>query len=243
MLHIFCPYRDRPKLYTDFIAHFREYYPDACICMLEQYDSKKFKRGQLMNAGFKYFMQNSIFLENIAFVDVDIRLKYKIGFEELLSTHKTIIIPFNHLSLYEFKSIGVYQDLQQPTYFLSNPDGGVTLFTRDMFLKCNGFSNLYVGWGREDSDFVRRNTVTRIANDMIHLEHRRDGEWKSDAFKTNMKQFDLKLDYILDGFRQTTAKVLMENVGENVYNLKIKDISVVKGYAYVRNLIGRDNVG
>ena len=243
MLSIFCPYRSRPKLYKDFIMHYKTHYPAAKIYMLEQDDVKKFKRGQLMNAGFKYLMQMGIFLDDILFVDVDIRLEYTIDFQGILEQHKTVVIPFNHLSLYDFVAIGKYKKIDKPTYFLSNPDGGVTLFKRDMFLKCNGFSNLYIGWGREDSDFVRRNTITRVPNKMIHLEHERGGEWKSPTFQTNMKLFDEKFNYILDGFRQTTAKVYMQKIEIDVYNLKIQDIDVTSDYAYKSKIKGRINVG
>jgi len=243
MLSIFCPYRNRPKLYKDFIRHYREHYPDAKIYMLEQDDSEKFKRGQLMNAGFKYLMEIGVFLDDILFADVDIRLEYTIDFQGILEECKTVVIPFNHLSLYDFVSIGEYKKIDKPTYFLSNPDGGVTVFKRDMFLKCNGFSNLYIGWGREDSDFVRRNTITRVPNRMIHLEHKRDAEWKSPDFELNMKIFDEKLDYELDGFRQTTAKVSMFEVESNVFHLKIRDLGVTNDYVYKNKMKEHIDVG
>lgn len=34
--------------------------------------------------------------------------------------------------------------------------GGVTLLSREQFLKINGFSNIYWGWGGEDDDLYFR---------------------------------------------------------------------------------------
>jgi len=237
MLSIFCPYRDRPGFYEDFVYHYRQHYPLTRIYMLEQDDKSPFKRGQLMNAGFKYLLANDVLMENILFVDVDIRLKYRINFQGLLEEHKTLVIPFNHLSLYTLESKGVYVPLNKPSYFLDTPDGGVTLFTKDMFMKCGGFSNLYIGWGIEDTDLLRRvPKVTRVENEMIHLEHNRMGEWKSPEFKRNKRINDLQLPSSLDGFRQTTSETTMKEIEENIFHLKIKNIGVVEDYVYISKM-------
>lgn len=233
MLSIFCPYRDRPIFYKDFLLHYRNYYPLSNIYMLEQDDAALFKRGQLMNVGYNHLLENDIPMDDILFLDVDIRLKYRIDFQGLLEEHKTLTIPFNHLSLANLGSNGAYILLNEPSYFLDKPDGGVTLFTKDIFMECNGFSNLYIGWGREDTDLLRRvKKITRVPNDMIHLEHKRLIGCESTAFKRNLHICDENLDFMLDGFRQTTANVVMEEVEENIYHLKIKNIGVVEDYVY-----------
>jgi hypothetical protein len=237
MLRIFCPYRDRLQFYRDFVPHYRAFFPDAVIYMLEQTDSSLFKRGQLMNAAFIHLLRENVPLDNMLFVDVDIRMKYPIDFEELLRKNSTVVIPYNELQLYRLNNPGHYVSENKPSYFLSAPDGGVTLFTRSMFEACNGFSNLYIGWGREDSDFVRRNKVTRVPNKMIHLTHPRHSEWKSDAFQRNDALFKMGPDFRLDGFRQTTADVQMSLEGRNLFHLHIKNMGVVAGYAYQDKMI------
>lgn len=238
MLSIFCPYRGRKTFYDDFIVHYRNAYPTAKIYMLEQADDTAFKRGQLMNTAYNNLATAEIPMENMLFIDVDIRLLYPIDFEGLLAKHKTIVIPFNQLCLCEFQRIGKYMRTNKPSYFLNAPDGGVTLFTSDMFWECNGFSNLYIGWGREDSDFVRRGNITRVPNEMIHLEHARHSEWKSDAFKRNDANFKLVSKKMLDGRLQTTCDWSMVEIKSGIFHCRISNISVINDYVYKNRLIG-----
>lgn len=232
MLNIFCPYRNRKSFFEDFKVHYRKHYPRARIYMLEQADDSLFKRGQLMNVAFNHLERLFLPTDTMLFIDVDIRLKYRIDFEELIRLHRSVVIPFNKLDLYGFKGVGNYVCLNRPTYFLSTPDGGVTLFTKDIYQQCNGFSNLYIGWGREDSDFVRRNKVVRLPNEMIHLEHERHNEWNTDAFKKNDRNFKKGTNPTQDGTKQTTGKFIMWEPAKNIFHCQISNISVVSDFAY-----------
>ena len=232
MLSIFCPYRNRKHFYDDFINHYLSKFPTAKIYMLEQFDDNLFMRGQLMNSIFIYLLKENIDVSNMLFVDLDIRMVNDIDFEGLLNQYKTVVIPYNELLLYTYEVDGTYVPENKKSYFLDEPDGGVTLFTKEMFIKCNGFSNLYIGWGREDSDFVRRNVITRVPNKMIHLAHTRNQEWLSDAFKRNDANFSNQTDFLYDGYTQTVAKFRIKEIASNVYHCKIRDISVSKDYKY-----------
>jgi len=237
MLSIFCPWRGRLHLVNDFVNHYALQYPNARIYMLEQSDTTLFKRGQLMNVAFNNLTKLNEPLDNILFIDLDIRLVSKINFEHLLATHKTVTIPYNTLLLYNYDKTGAYVPAKKKSYFLDTPDGGVTLFTVDMFKKCNGFSNLYIGWGREDSDFVRRNAVTRLAGSLIHLEHERNQEWLKKEFEINNDNFVSHCDFTLDGFAQTTADFTIKKIQSNIYHCKIKNISVSDNYIYKNKLL------
>lgn len=236
MLNIFCPYRNREKIYEDFIDHYKSFFPDSRIFMLEQADNRRFRRGQLMNVGFKELTARGFDFTKMLFVDLDIRLKYPIPFEAYLDINKKVVIPFNELILCNYHSIGKYVPTKQNSYFLNAPDGGVTLFTKDMFERCNGFSNLYIGWGREDSDFVRRNQIIRIPNEMIHLEHERNGEWKTLEFKRNDDNFKSGSISELDGFRQTTSEFNFHEIKADVFHCKISNIFVRPDYAYINRV-------
>jgi len=232
MLSIFCPLRGRIHLFVDFIRHYRAYFPEAEIYMLEQTDSELFRRGQLMNVVFNNLMIYSDSLDNMVFADLDIRLSYFVNFENLLRLYKTVVIPYNKLSLYSYISTGKYEQINRKSYFLDTPDGGVTLFTKDIFQACNGFSNLYIGWGREDSDFIRRNTVNRVSNRFMHLEHERNEEWATAAFIKNNANFESQCLFKDDGFAQTTADFNIEKIEKNIYHCKIKNISVTDDFKY-----------
>ena len=232
MFSIFCPYRNRQLMYDDFILHYSYVFPNANIYMLEQDDDAPFMRGQLMNAAFNALKKRGANLDGMMFIDVDIRLEYAIDFESLLHKYNTVVIPYDKLELFDILDVGTYISIKKPSYFLAQPDGGVTLFTADQFERCNGFSNLYIGWGLEDSDFVRRNTITRISNTMIHLQHKRHSEWNTDVFKLNVKNSKLGTDYKLDGFNQTSAETSVTQIKKNVYKCKIKNISVIQSYKY-----------
>lgn len=236
MLNIFCPYRNRDKIYKDFISHYRSFFPDCFIFILEQSDNKRFKRGQLMNAGYNGLTSAGFNLTKMLFVDIDIRLKHPIPFEAYIDINNKVVIPFNELILCNYYGINNYVPTQEKSYFINAPDGGVTLFTKEIFEKCNGFSNLYVGWGREDSEFVRRNEVVRIPNEMIHLEHERHGEWKTLEFKRNDDNFKIGSDSKLDGFRQTTSEFEFQEIGPSVFHCKISNIYVTSDYAYINRV-------
>jgi predicted glycosyltransferase involved in capsule biosynthesis len=232
MLRIFTSYRNRPEFYQDFIKHYRKFFPKAFIYILEQADNALFQRGQLMNVAFQNLMQKMGTLDVLLFVDVDIRMLSPIDFEGLVKQYRTVVIPFNELILYHLDPEGVYIPDTKPSYFLNTPDGGVTLFTKGVFEACNGFSNLYRGWGKEDSDFVRRNKITRVPNSMIHLEHVRFGEWNTDAHRRNGRIFDLALNPNKDGYRQTKAKFTMKQIEDSVFHCQIWNIDVVPKYEY-----------
>ncbi|CAH8649406.1 unnamed protein product [Schistosoma intercalatum] len=141
---IIIPYRKREqhlRVLTDhlhgFLRHQRIPYT---IFIIEQTGETKFNRGALLNAGFlevsKFKEYDCFILHDVDKLPEDDRIIYTCGPNP---THLSA-----SLSTFNYKLI--YQ-----RFF-----GGVVTFTRDQYLKINGFSNLYEGWGGEDDDLLLR---------------------------------------------------------------------------------------
>jgi predicted glycosyltransferase involved in capsule biosynthesis len=139
-LCIVVPYRDRE-------AHLQEFLPwmektltdqniDYKILIVEQTFSKPFNRAKLLNVGFAHTDGS---FDYYCFHDVDM-LPVKSDYTYCPNpTHlATQAEQFNWELPYE-------------GYF-----GGVTIFDRESFIRINGYSNEYWGWGAEDDDVFHR---------------------------------------------------------------------------------------
>jgi hypothetical protein len=233
MLSIFCPYRNRASMFDDFIHSYSKFYPEAYIYMVEQVDEDLFKRGQLANVMFNVLLQQGVRMENILFADIDLRLFDRIEFEEMLDRNNAVTVPFDKIELYDLITTGEYQCCNRQSYFLTGDKltGGLTLYTKEMFERCCGFSNVYVGWGCEDSDFLLRNeTVVYEKNTIFHLEHRRDSRGIDRNARILMQG---RTEPEFDGYRQTAVQeVTCISLSERVFHYKMKNISVVPNFKY-----------
>jgi hypothetical protein len=236
MLSIFCPYRGRDFIFEDFIWFYSLMYPKATIYMIEQDDPDQFKRGQLANIAFNEIMRKQKPLENIAFIDIDLRPLVPIDFEEILKKNNTVTVPFDRIELYKFAGVGRYVPLDTPSYFLKGVQltGGLTLFTRTLFEKCCGFSNVYIGWGCEDSDFILRNPNRKYEkNPLFHLEHHREVPKRIINRNSNILKFK-RTNPLLDGYKQTKVeRVEWVTLAERIFLCKVHNIGVVPGFQYM----------
>lgn len=110
---------------------------DYEIFIVEQADDKPFNRGKLLNAGYKYAVDNGC--DYFVFHDVD-------------------MLPEDVDYSYSDKPLHLATHLQEHDYETTFFDyfGGVTMFTKEDFKTINGFSNEYWGWGFEDDDLLIR---------------------------------------------------------------------------------------
>ncbi len=142
-LYLIVPYRDnnngeRKKQLVQFIPHMNKYLKalkiNYEIIVVEQDDDELFNRGLLFNFGVKYINQKELNINKIflCFHDVDI-----IPIEET-NYYKPDNNMVNHLYGYRFSL------------------GGIILCNFEDYIKINGFSNMYCGWGYEDNDLQRR---------------------------------------------------------------------------------------
>ncbi|XP_067824577.1 beta-1,4-galactosyltransferase 2-like isoform X2 [Heptranchias perlo] len=116
---------------------------DYGIYIIEQAGDNTFNRAKLLNVGFAEALKENNY-DCFIFSDVD-------------------IIPENDKNLYRCgqnpRHLACAMDkfgyrLPYTGYF-----GGVVAFTKDQYLKINGFSNSYWGWGTEDDDTYKRVTL------------------------------------------------------------------------------------
>ena len=138
-LAIIVPYRDRKKHLEQFVPYMEKVLDadeiDYEIFVIEQADDKPFNRAKLLNVGFKEADGFDYFaFHDVDMLPVDSDYSYPDGPTHLSSE----VEQFNWGLPYE-------------GYF-----GGVTLFDKESFLKINGYSNEYWGWGAEDDDVLHR---------------------------------------------------------------------------------------
>jgi predicted glycosyltransferase involved in capsule biosynthesis len=164
-LAIIVPYRDREE-------HLKKFIPfiESCdfldgidyeILIVEQEEGKPFNRGKLLNVGAIHSHTSSYY----CFHDVDML--------PLISDYSYVLNP-THLAG-EAEQFGF--KLPYQGYF-----GGVTLFDKHSFIKVNGYSNDYWGWGAEDDDVMFRCVAKEIKTS------RKNGKYRSLSHERNIAQ-------------------------------------------------------
>lgn len=151
---IVVPYRNRAEHLAKFIPHMTEFLTkkglEYNIIVVEQEEGKPFNRAKLLNIGFHY---TGGAFSNYCFHDVDMLPLPDADYSHCDNpTHLSSRVEQFNWNLPFIKGMGFYYD-----YF-----GGVTLFDRESFLKINGYSNDYWGWGCEDDDCRQRTLLKGI---------------------------------------------------------------------------------
>jgi predicted glycosyltransferase involved in capsule biosynthesis len=139
-LAIVVPYRNRREHLEMFLPHIKKYLDGQNVLhkvyIIEQEEGKAFNRAKLLNIGF---LEADKDCDYFVFHDVDmIPQNVDYGYQELPTHLAAAASQFNY-------------GLPYDGYF-----GGVTMFSRKSFLKVNGYSNEYWGWGAEDDDILYR---------------------------------------------------------------------------------------
>lgn len=142
-LGIVVPYRNRSEHLSQFLPAIKKYLSQSDInyeiIIVEQSDEKPFNRGKLLNIGVKKAIElgcNYVALHDIDMLPINVDYSY---------TNRP-----THLAN-KFISDNSQKNIVFDEYF-----GGVTLFTIKDYLKVNGYSNDYWGWGYEDDDLLFR---------------------------------------------------------------------------------------
>ncbi|XP_037281124.2 uncharacterized protein LOC119174357 [Rhipicephalus microplus] len=138
------PYRDRRLHLLLLLRHLhpilRRQLLSYRIYVVEQYGNDTFNKGVLMNAGVREAFRDADY-HCFVFHDVD-------------------LIPEDDRNMYSCppspRHMSVAIDKFNYTLPYQMLVGGVLAIKREHFLKVNGFSNLYWGWGGEDDDMAYR---------------------------------------------------------------------------------------
>ncbi|XP_043845781.1 beta-1,4-galactosyltransferase 7 isoform X3 [Dromiciops gliroides] len=117
------------------VDHFRECPQFSCLHAL--LSPGRFNRASLINVGF---LESGNSTDYIAMHDVD-------------------LLPLNEELNYSFPERGPFHVASpelHPLYHYKTYVGGILLLTKQHYQSCNGMSNRFWGWGREDDEFYRR---------------------------------------------------------------------------------------
>ena len=183
------------------------------ILIVEQVEGKPFNRAKLLNVGFDYAEKKGLGFSHYCFHDVD-------------------MIPME--SDYSF--------CEQPTHLAARAEqfgyklpydkyfGGVTLFNKESFIKINGYSNNYWGWGAEDDDVYQRCTIMRLKtmrkNGMYQsLSHKR--EVSQDLYTKNLEVLRTMTSSFngtefTEGLSTLEYKILDEHDSDNYKKIKVE---------------------
>ncbi|KAF0040125.1 hypothetical protein F2P81_008360 [Scophthalmus maximus] len=107
------------------------------ILIINQLDHYRFNRASLINVGY---LESGNDTDYLAMHDVD-------------------LLPVNDALDYGFPADGPFHVASpelHPLYHYKTYVGGILLLTKKHYHMCNGMSNRFWGWGREDDEFYRR---------------------------------------------------------------------------------------
>ena len=160
-LGVIVPYRNREKQLSVFKQRMVRYLK-TCeipyeIIIVNQDDAKLFNRGTLLNIGFKEAIK--LKCDYVVFHDVDMLPSSDVDYSY---SDFPVHLATNTIERKTKKE----SDLSFNEYF-----GGVTIFPIEDFIKINGYSNKYWGWGYEDTDLLFRCEYNDIKLDELDIKN------------------------------------------------------------------------
>jgi len=169
------PFRNRSEQLSTFLNHmhpiFQRQLLDYRVFVIEQAGQDKFNKGAIYNIGFK---------ETLKYDDYDCHVFHDV---DLLCETDTNYYgcPNSPMHL----SVGI--DKFNYTLSYNELIGGIQLFSKEHYLKVNGYSNQFWGWGGEDDNLFRRIREKGLAlvrppanvarYKMNHYKHFRSDGW------------------------------------------------------------------
>ena len=142
---ILIPYKDREAHLFTLLSYLHPQLQRQgihyCVFVVEQFDDGRFNKGLVMNSGFLEILNSFGHFDCFIFHDVDMVPEddRNIYLCQNLPTH---LSPF--IDKFDYRS------------HYGTDWGGVTMIRPEQYSKANGYSNMFWGWGREDSDMEFR---------------------------------------------------------------------------------------
>ncbi|CAH1775772.1 unnamed protein product [Owenia fusiformis] len=158
---IIVPYRNRPAqldIFLRFMHNFlRRQLLEYRIIIVDQVDDTPFNRGMLLNIGA-----------------IEAAKLYKF---DCLIFHDVDLLPENDYNSYTCVNnaalhLSVLVNKHGYRLLYDNIFGGVMAIQPENFVKINGFSNLFFGWGGEDDDMYKRIKVSKLKAGHAHRWNR-----------------------------------------------------------------------
>lgn len=148
---IIIPYRNRQKHIQQFLPHYRKLLTDASFLVIEQSINKEFNAFKLLNVGAVIVWDTA---DYFCFHDVDMLVQGKPDY----SYPETPVHCATNASQFNWQ-------MPFPEYF-----GGVVLFNKEDFKKCNGYSNNFFSWAGGDNEMYNR--VKSVGLEVTRRQHR-----------------------------------------------------------------------
>jgi len=193
------------------------------IVVAEQNDNDVFNKAQLMNSAFKYVTENFPEIDCFAFQDVDTlseddRILYRCD-----ANPNNVIHLAHRIDKFNY------------TFCCGMTVGGVLLMRRDQFVKINGFSNQYFGWGAEDDDanfrikHIGKFSIVRPQQEYYRfkmIKHERDAQntgnhkirlellrkWKDRVKNDGLNSLNTNVDQVIKFFTHTRLYIKISPV-------------------------------
>ena len=198
MINIIVPYRNRRQHRLLFLTSLQKCLQfikikNYQVIIVQQQNNNLFNRGTLLNIGFMFSAAKNDDL--IVIHDVD-QLPVNVDYQNYNKTCVNLINPFYAIN--------------------NNVYSSVISIISDNFLKCNGFSNEYVGWGCEDDDFFNRLKLFNINKNIINTN-----SFYSIPHKHNGLENGIPTPASVDNFLRLKNKNFKVPQSEGLNSLKI----------------------
>lgn len=196
-LSIIIPFRDRFPHLNITVPRLRQVLQDLDheIIVVEQNDTKKFRRANLLNEGARVATGDLLVFHDVDYYPDTVEYYDFDNPTDVFLPVKRVTFVYNDLTPKPIEQVpGGYR------HFRNGVDadffGGVEVFRRDAFFKINGFSPDFIGWGFEDADLRERVTAHKLTvarstdNHFLALDHVDSGPAANDAdFRSNIMKW------------------------------------------------------